>query len=253
MFLISKLSTYIFLGPMLFLLLLGWALYELRRKEYSKVKVLLSVIGILFYLLSTKIGANAIVRPLEDRYPARPLSSIHGNYIVILGGGVLTNVPDRNGSAVLSDASLWRVYAGYRLYRVLPRKIIVCGGTPLRNGFPEATVMADTLRDFGVSRRDIIVETESRNTFENVCNIQKYLKQASSEIALITSAMHMPRSVKVFKKYGITVVPVPCDYRADRDIYRWYDLFPQFHYLTCSFSGLKEYIGILYYKLYYRV
>jgi uncharacterized SAM-binding protein YcdF (DUF218 family) len=65
-------------------------------------------------------------------------------------------------------------------------------------------------------------ENRSRNTYENVLYmkpmIQEFgLKKDTGELKpwlLITSASHMYRSVKIFQKQGIEVIPVPVDYQT---------------------------------------
>ena len=65
-------------------------------------------------------------------------------------------------------------------------------------------------------------ENQSRNTYENVIFMKPMIlglgaKDANTPLKpwlLITSASHMHRSVRIFQKQGIEVVPVIVDYQT---------------------------------------
>jgi uncharacterized SAM-binding protein YcdF (DUF218 family) len=251
MYLISKIFTWLFLSPMILIMTLGLSLYFLHCKEYLRARLTVIVVLVLFVFLSTRVGRDVLCAPLEFRYQ-QPMK-IYNGVIIVLGGGVTESAPDYAGGPALSDSSLKRVMQGYRLYRKHYLPLIVCGGTPMKNGTAEGKVMGSFLVELGVPRAMIYVEKNSRNTYENGLYIYEYLKEFPGRKYMVTSALHTPRSVKVFKKLKVEVIPTPCDYRAERVSYHWYDIFPQWRYLNDSFAALKEYVGVVYYKIYYRV
>ena len=55
-----------------------------------------------------------------------------------------------------------------------------------------------------------MIDTEARNTYENVTGTKRLIGPAS--ILLVSSASHLPRAVPVFTKQGFRVTPAPCDY-----------------------------------------
>lgn len=59
---------------------------------------------------------------------------------------------------------------------------------------------------------NIVYERESRNTYENALYSKELLTQSDKPWLLVTSAFHMPRSVGIFSKQGIKVLPYPVDY-----------------------------------------
>jgi uncharacterized SAM-binding protein YcdF (DUF218 family) len=60
----------------------------------------------------------------------------------------------------------------------------------------------------------LILETKSRDTYENALLTRDLVKPAAGEVwILVTSANHMPRAMGTFKKLGWTVIPYPVDYR----------------------------------------
>ena len=78
-------------------------------------------------------------------------------------------------------------------------------------------------------------------------------------IILVTSALHMPRSVGVFEHQGLQVIPAPTDYyvtQAQGDqtqstslINKFYDLLPSVENLSLTSRVMKEYIGLFVYRL----
>jgi uncharacterized SAM-binding protein YcdF (DUF218 family) len=59
----------------------------------------------------------------------------------------------------------------------------------------------------------------------------------------------MPRSVGIFKKVGFKVIPAPTDYIAIDKGYSWYSLMPMVVHLSLSTQVIKEFIGIIVYKM----
>jgi uncharacterized SAM-binding protein YcdF (DUF218 family) len=74
--------------------------------------------------------------------------------------------------------------------------------------------MAELLRALGVPEDAIVLEERSRTTWENGVEARRILAERGvTRVLLVTSAMHMPRSVGVFRAQGIEVVPAPTDFR----------------------------------------
>lgn len=68
-----------------------------------------------------------------------------------------------------------------------------------------------------VSPDDILLEGQSKNTYENALFTKKLLTQkryVHKNLLLITSASHLRRAVKCFDKVGLSVMPYSVDYRS---------------------------------------
>lgn len=247
MFFLSKVFTYTFLSPGLFVFLTLLALVAIL-KDYRRISIYLVFISCLtLYMLSIRPVHNKIIYPLETKYPA--LTTANVDVLIVLGGGVRHNTLDNPRKAAPSDSSLQRVYFAYRLYHQKEVPIIVCGGAPLGQATGESTVMAEALINMGVSADKIHQENSSRNTKENLLNIQNYLRQQGyKNPGIITSAAHMPRSMRTAAQLGIKATALPCDFRYEGNKYYFYDIFPDASYLRSNFISIKEYIGLLYYQ-----
>ena len=63
---------------------------------------------------------------------------------------------------------------------------------------------------------------------------------------LVTSAHHMPRSVALFRREGVDVIPYPANYMTNKvSVLDAFDFIPNHQSLSNLSSALKEYLGIL--------
>ena len=110
----------------------------------------------------------------------------------------------------------------------------------------------------GVPKPTIIKETDSANTYENAVDVAKILKARHiARILLVTSAMHMPRALALFKHQGIEAIAAPCDFKslssgAARYGGGWQGvmlgLLPDADSLHLTTMVWKEYLGIAIYQ-----
>ncbi|WP_411376674.1 YdcF family protein [Desulfurobacterium thermolithotrophum] len=144
-----------------------------------------------------------------------------------------------------------RLYTAFKIWKKVKKPIVVSGGKIFNeNVEAESSAMKRFLISLGIPNKEIIEESKSKNTFQNGIFTYKILnKKGIKKICLVTSAYHMPRSYRIFKSIGFSVIPVPADYRVDRDSYSWSSYFPRMGDLYDSFLGIHEYIGILYFEL----
>ena len=180
--------------------------------------------------------------------------------IVILGGAIRSHVYPRP-DVDFTDAGD-RVWYGANLYHAgKAPKIIVSGGRITWQGdsIPESEDLTNLLVKMGVPKLDIIPEPNSYNTHDNAVYVQRILKEQDFKtILLVTSAMHMPRSMGIFKRLGINAIAAPTDYRIsqlelDQPNGQTEAVILSFLPNDDSFSmttqAIREYIGILVYKL----
>ncbi len=133
------------------------------------------------------------------------------------------------------------------------KKIIMTGGngTLSRDMPPESFFIQEQLIKNGIPKSDIILESDSRNTFENAINTQYIIDSLKMRgpFLLITSAMHMPRSERLFKKAGVSIQPYPCNYKVYNERFSLADtLAPDPSLLVSWKHFIKEVVGLLLYQ-----
>ena len=181
--------------------------------------------------------------------------------IVILGGGERSLDPPRVLPEV-NEAGDRLIYGAWLYRRGRAPNVLVTGGRIdfLRSTTPGAVSMAALLEFFGVPQQAIWLESEARNTYENATYSRQLLTEHQAHrILLVTSALHMPRAVRLFERQGLDVIPAPTDFlisdaewaditRADVRTQLIY-LLPDSESLFRTTQALKEYIGIAVYGL----
>lgn len=164
----------------------------------------------------TRTGA-LLLEPLEDRFarPAEMPATVDG--IIVLGGGFEGLVNKARGGTELSSAGD-RYAETIVLARLYPAaRIVITGGigSLLSTTETDAVTAPRLLARFGIMADRLVLEGQSRNTDENARFVASMIVQKPGETwLLVTSAFHMPRSVGLFRKAGLDVVPWPTDYRT---------------------------------------
>lgn len=245
------------LGLACILLLLALAI---RHRHKLRSGLIISAIFIL-WLTSTTGFSNLLARSLEYRYPSQedyPIADV----AVVLGGGTEPAAAPRNSVEVNGAGD--RVLFAAELYRQgKAGKLLLSGGEIawLNEGSTTpAQDMASLLLSVGIPEEALVLESESKNTYENALYCKAILDEiAVDRVLLVTSAMHMPRAVALFEKQGIEVIPVPVDYSITenetppnggaRMQLKLMDIIPQSGNLSLTTNAMKEYLGFFVYKL----
>ena len=74
-------------------------------------------------------------------------------------------------------------------------------------------------------------------------------KHKISKIVLITNAYHMKRSKMLFDKHFKEILPFPAGYKISDIKYDIYSYMPSAKNIFDISTALKEYLGILFYKI----
>jgi uncharacterized SAM-binding protein YcdF (DUF218 family) len=244
------------LGLAFILLLLG--LFLPRRFNSQRLFVILAIL--LIWIGSNRWVAFTLARSLEWRYlPGNQIA--YAEAIVVLGGG--TDPLQQPRSTVEINGAGDRVLYAAKLYHQgKADHILLSGGRIdwLNSGTSPAEEMASILELLGVPRDAMWLETTSRNTYENAVNSQKIMAQQDvNRIILVTSALHMPRALGLFRHQGLEVIPAPTDFQVTFDNWQQLteasftsqimSLFPSVDNLSSVTQSLKEYIGLFVYHL----
>lgn len=238
-------------GGLLLLWLIGLLLLLWRRAGLGVSLLWLGCLG--GYAMSTPLGAEALLRPLEDKYPpltSNMISDADAGAIVVLAGGLYRVAPEFNGDDTVGDETLVRLRYAAHLHRMTRLPVVVSGGVIANESRSLAVAMAAVLRDeFGVT--DVWLEAQSRTTAENAAFTKEVLagKQVD-RVFLVTHAAHMPRSVAVFRHVGLDIVPAPTRfYSRDPDHTAWRSMVPSAGSFELTRAALHEWIGQAWYAL----
>lgn len=128
------------------------------------------------------------------------------------------------------------------------KRILITGGNGNLNpgSFREGSWAKVQLRGMQVPDSCILIEDQSRNTLENASMTKELLQKNKLQgpYLIVTSAFHMRRSLGIFKKAGIDVIPYSCNYIAGTGNASFSDLVPNADIITKWSTYLKEVIGL---------
>lgn len=177
---------------------------------------------LLFFAIGFTAAPRAVLRALEDTYPPTtvPLESLAG--AIVLGGAEEAGVKGAERGQVLFNGAGERLTTGTRLLRQYPHFVVVHSGFSGRwdnSGMTESEMARLFFTEQGADLSRVIFEDRARDTYENAL-YTRHLPgvDVSRRWLLVTSALHMPRSMAVFEKLGWNVEPMPVDYRTGRTL-----------------------------------
>jgi uncharacterized SAM-binding protein YcdF (DUF218 family) len=178
---------------------------------------LLAASFIALAILGLSPVGNALMIPLEQRFPPWDASRGPPDGIIVLGGVISPDISIARNEVALNEAAE-RLTVVAELARRYPNaRILFSGGTGalVHGEGSEAPFARRQLESFAIPRARILLEDRSRNTVENAL----YSKQMAQPMPgerwlLVTSAYHLPRAIGVFRKAGFPVEPYPVDWRT---------------------------------------
>ncbi|MBZ4650414.1 YdcF family protein [Thermosipho sp. (in: thermotogales)] len=210
--------------------------YFLKKRQIWRFFLILSIV---FYLISSPFFVYFLSKSFYIKEKNIPDSQ--NSVIVILGGGITFF----DGKYEVGNHTLKRLLKGFEIYRKTNAPIIISGGV-IGKGISESAIIKEILVTLGININDIIVEDKARTTKENAIFVSKLLKEKNFEnIILVTSFLHMKRSIMLFEKYSKkNIIPIVCDYPIDfRNSFL--DYLPSAEALYTFSQITHEFFGIL--------
>jgi uncharacterized SAM-binding protein YcdF (DUF218 family) len=230
-----------------------------RHKKTSRA-FLISALVILF-LSGNRWISYSLARSLEWQYLPKQ-DGISAPAIVVLGGGTESALFPR--SAVEVNSAGDRMIHAADLYHMGASPLLVLSGGNVDwmesiDNSPAAD-MHQIILKLGVPDSAIVLQPKSQNTYEDALYSAALLKEKGiNKIILVTSAMHMPRSVALFEKQGLEVLPSPTDFTITEDGWNRtfspnletfiINILPNSSSLGLTTNAMKEYIGLVTYQL----
>ena len=234
----------------------AWKTRSITDPALRKTLRTLALIGAAgLYLLSIRPVLQLLAGGLENKYPVVQESQIKKtNAIIVLSAGSVEGVPVSFSQlpAAPGPSAIVRLSEGVRLYRRIKAKerscpIILTGGHFYGNQYAASVVSREWLVSMGIPANDIRLETSSRTTFEEARFVLPTVRNVAAEaVFLVTAASHLPRAVAAFNKFGLSVIPAPCDF-TDSGKLGLFSFLPEAATLRENRLLLWEYLGAVFY------
>jgi uncharacterized SAM-binding protein YcdF (DUF218 family) len=249
-FIVSKILSYL-LTPVFWVLALLIVCLIIKNKQLSKRLIILSVV--LFYFLSNHYLVDVFLRGWE--YPVKNLPADSSFYDVgiVLGGDIITyNEDDKR---IIFRSSADRGLQALQLYRQgrIKKILITAGpGSLIYQDKIESSYYQNFLISIGVPAGDIINDSLANNTRQNAVNSKAILDKLcpNGKFLLITSALHMRRSLGCYNKVGLIVTPYAVGRLSTSPYHNIEYLFiPDLDALKYWSLLTHEWVGYLIYKV----
>lgn len=201
---------------------------------------------IWLFICSLTYPSVLLIKPLEDKFPTVHIQSEewrHTEAIVVLA---CNHFEDNNLPFVSRwpNCSLQRNLHAALMYRKHPMPIFLAGDIlGSTDKYSQANSNKYFFEQMGVDSSDIFIVSEGLNTETEVNALAKIL--TGREIALVTSASHLPRAVFYFEEKGVKVLPIPVEHLSRKNVQLVVGL-PNAASLYRSERAIHEYLGLIY-------
>jgi len=202
---------------------IGLIAYSLFSKKPGRKRKALVAALVLLVFFTNRLVFNQVAKMWEVKTITADQITQPYDIGILLGGYSNSHILPSHDRMNFSSRSN-RFLNGYELYRTGKiKKLLLTGGSGdlLQEQPGEAEQVKKFLLRIGVPEEDIIVENDSRNTWENAVFSKKIMDELhpGANCLLITSAWHMRRSMGCFKKAGVGCTPFSVDFMTEKD--RW--------------------------------
>lgn len=248
------LTVWIFPPGLILIILCSGLLIGYRFLRLGKALILTATV--LLWALSTPMLSQHLIDGLQNQYVSLEKNASatqpSATAIVVLGAGTANN---NDVAHSVAEKGLARLHYAADLYQYRRVPIIVSGGNKNSFGMTEAQAMHVVLKKFFLIE-EVFTEDKSKNTREEGDLLWPLLKQQKIDsIYLVTHAWHMPRSMQVlsqaFKGHNIRIIPAPMGYVLLKSNQWLVNFYPTINALNTSIFALHEYVGMMWYQLFY--
>lgn len=206
-----------------------------------------------FWLAAWSLPVTSLVLGgyLENLYPHPPPQQLPTADVIVVLGGNTANARANWFEPYDRRTATTRVDTAADLYLAGRAPKVLLSGGALEGDVSEAKGMAHAIRQLGVPEDALILENDSRSTYENAALSEAQLRDNHIQrVLLVTSALHMPRAVATFTKQDLEIIPAASPPQivlpADGSVSPWW---PNQRTLDASRSIIKEYAALFLYWL----
>lgn len=211
-------------------------------------------LALLYCALGMPIVSNVLMQALQADHSRlqKPNDALGARVVVVIGAGAVSYAADGRAIHELGRRTAYAVLEAARVYHLIAASwVIASGGIPdsVSQTAPESEVMRDELIRLGIPPDKILVESQSRNTAEQIINIARMLRdeRLPARVVVVTTPAQSRRVMLLAARQSLEAVPsVTDDLRYDRGQEGWRLWRPSLDALRGSESAMYEYLAVAY-------
>jgi uncharacterized SAM-binding protein YcdF (DUF218 family) len=248
-FILSKMLN-VFISPIVWVIIIQLVMAFINNAGLRR-KLMLINLSLLLVFTNGHLSGFMVQKWEHAIVPKENLEKVF-DYGIVLGG-----ISDyyQESKRLQFNKSADRLIQALDLYHSGKiEKLIVAGGSGKLVGEDEreSVHIRQFLVDNGLPEEDVLIESRSRNTYENAKFVAEQFGTDTATFLLVTSAFHMKRAYACFAKQGLQVKPYPVDYivkpeKEKGDFFRGW--MPSAGPMMGWNLLAKEWIGFLAYKM----
>ncbi|MDX9917914.1 MAG: YdcF family protein [Gudongella sp.] len=174
------------------------------------IRIITTLVAIVFIYLA--MAHVMIVSSINQDCPSE------ADYLIVLGARLYGDIPSPSLQMRL-DSAIEYIRENQYL------KLVLSGGQGPGESITEAEGMKNYLVNRGIPAEKLILEKESKNTFENLRNSIELIRDEEPSkdlsIMIVTSDYHLFRSKLIAKRLGIYSCGIPAETPASVKIISW--------------------------------
>ena len=201
-------------------LLIGGAVLLYVKPRWGRIWF--TAVVLAYWVLTAPAGAALLARSVATRHAPLPdaKSADRAAAVVLLGGGSHNVKALGRQLSYVTHGGALRALEAARVYHLLDDPLVIVSGgvtDKLPGAAPESDAYRSALLALGVPASRIINESESVNTHDEAITLERFLRERGIErFVLVTSPLHMERSLASFAAQGLHPIPSPSPLYADR-------------------------------------
>lgn len=219
--------------------------------NYKKISLIAgSILVVSYFVIGDGFFPAYLLSNLQSSYSQSTfINWKKSNTIILLGAGTRKDLRSKKiNPSILAFSRIVKTAIIYQECKKTNAncRILISGGDPLHHGKSEAETYQESLLSLGISAKDIQLETQSKNTYQNAKFSSPLLKkQDSSQLLLVNSAFTLKRSLLYFSFFNIYPTPIASDF-----ITIPFTRYPIGYNFAMNDFAIHEYVGIFRFYLY---
>lgn len=187
------------------------------RHRRPKELILASTLWLLLTLATCTPVPSLLLASLETAFPVASVAELQTADAIVCLGGAASPAPTEPVGVHLRGAADRLATALLLAHHGKAPTLVIGGGSYWIRGEwrPESDAVAQALLEQKSFPTEIVSLGHCTNTREEALKVAR-LAQARGwkRVHLVTSAYHLPRAVGTFRRAGLNVIPIPCNFQS---------------------------------------